>query len=188
MPSTNRQTPQQSRLGVPRDGHWSRVFVALLLCGVCPAVARADGGTLRLSEQQGDYRISVFTAPTPWRVGPVDVSVLVQDATTGDPLPDVVVTIGLDRPGASLLKQATAGAATNRLFQAAEFELPDSGRWQIDVSVRGPRGTASCSCAVVAGEPLPSWLRLSPWIAWPAGVVLLFGIHQFLVRRRQRTS
>ncbi len=39
-----------------------------------------DGGAVRFSGQQGDWRITVFTSPTPLRAGPVDVSVLVQDA------------------------------------------------------------------------------------------------------------
>ena len=32
---------------------------------------RADGGAVRLSERQGNYRLTVFTAPTPVRAGPV---------------------------------------------------------------------------------------------------------------------
>ena len=47
----------------------------------------ADGGTVRLSEEQGRYRITVFTAPAPLRAGPVDVSVLVQEAATGERSP-----------------------------------------------------------------------------------------------------
>jgi len=170
---------------------YSWALLTLFLCGALPVAARGDGGALRMSEQHGGYRISVFTSPTPWRAGPVDVSVLVQDGTTGDPLSDVAVTIALfslDRPDTSFVEHATPGAATNRLFQAAEFDLPHAGRWRIDVSVRGPRGAESCGCFAEAGEPLPPWLRLAPWIAWPAGVVLLFGIHQFLVRRHGRTG
>ena len=53
-----------------------------------PAPARADGGTVRLSERQGEYRITVFTAPVPFRAGLVDISVLVQDAVSRTPIPD----------------------------------------------------------------------------------------------------
>ena len=56
-----------------------------LLVGACGEAAWGDGGTVRLSRCEGDYRISVFTAPTPFRAGPVDISVLVQDAATGEP-------------------------------------------------------------------------------------------------------
>jgi hypothetical protein len=168
-----------------------RFLVTILLFCASAAAARADGGTLRLSEHQGGYRISVFTSPTPWRAGPVDVSVLVQDAITGDPRADVAVTItlsSLDQPDTSFVETATAGSATNRLFQAAEFELPRAGRWWIGVAVRGPLGAEACGFELLASEALPSWLRLSRWIGWPAGVILLFAIHQVLVRRHGRSS
>ena len=55
-----------------------------LLVGACGEAARGDGGTVRLSRCEGGYRITVFTAPTPFRAGPVDISVLVQDAATGE--------------------------------------------------------------------------------------------------------
>lgn len=169
----------------------ARLLLVLLLAALSPGVVHADGGTLRLSERQGSYRISVFTSPTPWRAGPVDVSVLVQDAATGDPLTDVAVTItlsSLDQPGTSFVQRATAGPATNRLLQAAEFDLPNAGRWRIDVAVEGPQRTGVSRFELEAGEPLPSWLRLAPWIGWPALVIMLFMVHQFLVRRHGRSS
>ncbi|HEV3259998.1 MAG TPA: hypothetical protein VG013_24230, partial [Gemmataceae bacterium] len=58
----------------------SLFFVSLL--SLLPSMAMADGGAIRLSEQKGDYQITVFTAPTPLRAGPVDVSVLIQNAAT----------------------------------------------------------------------------------------------------------
>ena len=63
------------------------VIVGWLLLGTWCAPAIADGGSMRLSGKKGGYQITVFTAPTPFRAGPVDISVLVQDASTGDPMP-----------------------------------------------------------------------------------------------------
>ncbi len=57
--------------------------------------ALADGGTVRLSEMQGPYRITALTSPNPFRSGPVEINVLVQDATTGDALPDANVRLSL---------------------------------------------------------------------------------------------
>ena len=78
----------------PNDAH--RVICLLLVSSFFlhpSSFLRADGGTIRLSEQKGNYRITVFTAPTPLRAGPVDISVLVQEAATGEPAPGVQVTI-----------------------------------------------------------------------------------------------
>src|SRR5262245_59336548 len=83
------------------------------------SLAWADGGTLRLSEHKGDYRITVFTSPTAMRAGPVDVSVLVQDATTGELTPGVrvIITVGCrDSSHVVFHGPATTEAATNKLY------------------------------------------------------------------------
>ena len=68
--------------------------IGIILSGL-PLAAFADGGTLRLSETKRPYRISVLTSPNPFRAGPVDISVIVADAATGDVLPDVKVDLHL---------------------------------------------------------------------------------------------
>jgi hypothetical protein len=158
-----------------------------LLLGPWCAAAFADGGSIRLSEQKGGYRITVFTAPTPFRAGPVDVSVLVQDAATGTPLPDVQIEVEVaprGRPEEAFTTRATTEAATNKLFQAALFDLPEPGWWEVKVTVAGPKGTVQVTFEVEAAAPLPRWLSLWPWVCWPAVAVLLFCIHQWLVRRK----
>jgi hypothetical protein len=158
-----------------------------LLLGPCCAVALADGGTIRLSRQQGGYRITVFTSPTPFRAGPVDISVLVQDAATGNPIPDVRIDVEVaphGRPGEAISTRATTEAATNKLYQAAVFTLPEPGWWDVEVVVSGSEGTARVTCEVEAAAALPRWLSLWPWVCWPALAVVLFCIHLWLARRR----
>jgi hypothetical protein len=153
------------------------------------SVGRADGGTLRVREKVGEYQIAIFTSPTPLRAGPVDVSVLVQDASTGVYLPESRATVRLTSrvdPALALEYPATAEGATNKLFLAAQFDLPRPGAWDVEVRIEGPRGTAVVRCEMEADEPLPRWLEVWPWIAWPAAVVVLFGVHQLLVRRKAR--
>jgi hypothetical protein len=147
----------------------------------------ADGGTVRLSQRAGGYQITVFTAPTPFRAGPVDVSVLVQDAATRQALPKAQVTVWaapLGEGHAAVSYPATTGAATNKLLQAALFELPKPGWWHLDIVVQGPRGQSQVQCEVEAAEPRPRWVAFWPWATWPALVILFFGVHQVLVRSR----
>jgi hypothetical protein len=146
--------------------------------------ARADGGAVRLRERVGGYQITVFTSPTPFRAGPVDVSVLVQDAATEGYVPDARVTVRLTARGTGevLEYQATTEAATNKLLRAAEFQLPEPGLWDVAVAVEGPHGLALVRFEVQADEPLPRWLDLWPWFGWPAFAVALFGTHRVLVR------
>jgi hypothetical protein len=162
---------------------------SILLTLLLPSLLRADGGTLRLSERRGPYRVSVFTSPTPLRAGTVDVSVLVQDADSGDPVPDVRVRVRATprgRPAETIEAAATSEAATNKLFRAAVFELPEPGVWQLEVVVEGPHGPASVRLEVEVDEPPPRWLSLWPWFTWPLLVVVLFGVHRLLARRRAK--
>jgi hypothetical protein len=146
----------------------------------------ADGGTLRLRERAGGYQVAVFTSPAPVRAGPVDVSVLVQDAATGEVVPDAQVVVRLTTPGTEdvLEQAATAEPATNKLFRAAVFQLPAPGRWDVEVAVDGPDGPASLRFDVQAADAPPRWLDLWPWFTWPALAVTLFAVHRLLVRRR----
>jgi hypothetical protein len=146
--------------------------------------ARADGGAVRLSEKAGDYQITVFTSPTPFRAGPVDISVLVQDAATEEYVPDARVTVRLTARGTGEVLEyaATAEAAANKLLRAAEFQLAEPGWWDVSVAVEGPHGPALLRFEFQADEPQSRWLELWPWFAWPALVVALFGVHQALVR------
>src|SRR4029077_5162744 len=66
-----------------------------LTFGLGCLIARADGGRLALVERQGDFQISVFTSHKPVRAGPVDLSVLLQDAKTQQPVSDASVSVSL---------------------------------------------------------------------------------------------
>ena len=86
--------------------------------------------------------------------------------------------------GRTLECPATTEAATNKIFHAAVFELPEPGWWDVDVAVEGPHGAAHLRFRIDADGPVPPWLELWPWFTWPALVVALFGLHRVLVRQR----
>jgi hypothetical protein len=155
-----------------------------------PALAPADGGTIRLSEQRGKYQITVFTAPAIVRAGPVDISVLVQDGATGE-VTGPQVTIRAECRGAHLVtlqRQATTEAATNKLYRAATFDLPEPGSWDFYIDLSGDLGKAHVFFVLDVAPPLPPWQTWWPWIGWPAFVILLFGIHLLLVQSRNRVA
>ncbi len=151
----------------------------LVLLLAAAGSARGDGGTLRLSERAGPYRVSVFTAPEPLRVGPADVSVFVQDAGSGAAVGDAVVRLTLTPAagGRGLSCDATAEQAVNKLLRAAAVELPAAGTWDLEVDVEGPAGAARCGVTLVVGEPLPRWRQMWPWYTWPAVPVVLFVLY-----------
>jgi hypothetical protein len=154
------------------------VIFGWLFLGTWCAPAGADGGLMRFSRKKGGYQITVFTAPTPFRAGAVDISALVQDASTGAPMTQVQVTVRMTKSGRLAVEHpATAEAATNKLFRAAQFKLPEPGRWELQVQVEGLHGLTELGCEVEAAEPLPRWWEMWPWIGWPALVIALFGVH-----------
>lgn len=158
--------------------------------GVWCTIASADGGKVVFMEQQDGARLTVFISPTPLRAGPIDVSTLLQDAETGEPIPDSQVTVKLDRAEGQrpILARATKDAATNKLLQAALVELPEPGAWDVEIDCSGKRGSIHARFTVIAAPRSPSWLNVWPWFSWPAGAVLVFSVHRRLVRRRQAKS
>jgi hypothetical protein len=162
----------------------------LLLCPCC-AVASADGGRVVLVEKQGDYRISVFASPDPLRAGPVDISILLQDAATDAPVADAQIDITLsprDNWGPTIRATATSAAATNKLLRAALLDLPTAGTWDAEIAVAADHGPANVHFAIETDPPLPHWLTVWPWSTWPVGAVLLFSLHRHLVWRKQRAT
>jgi hypothetical protein len=165
-----------------------RLLPVLVLC-LLPSPAAADGGAIRLSEQTGNYRITVFTTPTPLRAGPVDVSVFVQDAATGEPASGVQVTIQAQRcgfPSDAVVHSATTEAATNKLYKASTIDFPEPGSYSLKVYIDGDLGEAQVAFELQVAEPSPKWLAMWPWVAWPILAIMLFSIHQLLVRRKLR--
>src|ERR1700722_11633569 len=111
--------------------------IAGIVVPVClvmrPSVAFADAGAVRVSERHGNRLITVFTDPTPLRAGPVDVSILVQDAASGETVLEDKIDIAVAPRGfssATARHHATSDAASNKLFQAANFDLPNAGWWE----------------------------------------------------------
>jgi hypothetical protein len=169
-----------------------RVLLIVLVAGLslCPVSSRAwaDGGALRLSERAGLYHIAVFTAPTPVQAGMVDISVFVQDGATGEGVPAALVIVRLkSRTSGEVLEYpASSAAATNKLFQAAVFPLPEAGWWDVEVVVEGPRGQARVRFEMEASRATPRWLTMWPWFTWPILPIALFCLHSLVVRRRDR--
>ncbi len=145
------------------------------------SLARADGGLPVLVERLGDYEVAVFVSPAPARVGPVDISVLVQHAESGLPVSPRAIVVHLKSAGPyqiGLTETATTEAATNKLFRAAHFDLPSSGLWNVTVEIDSPAGTLTATGQIAVSEALPRWRQLWPWFAWPAVPIVLFVLYQ----------
>lgn len=142
------------------------VWAAILVLTV-PGVILANGGTLRVANAvMGDYRVSVFTDPTPVRPDSLDVSVLIlQQGVEG--VPDGVEVIlrtelleirnpeevpAEVRVGMGETLRATREQADDPRYYAAKFALGVEGIWEISVQVRGESGEGQASFQVTARD------------------------------------
>ncbi len=138
---------------------WRSVAVCCLFVGALAAPERAfaNGGTPQLTlEPAGPYELTVTTSPTTIRVGQADVSVLVYQASTGELFQDAQVTVTtepLGHPGAPGRFPATHAQADNKLYYAANVQLPEAGRWRIGVQVESPLGEGATSFELEVSPP-----------------------------------
>ncbi len=156
---------------------------------VVPAVVHGDGGLVRVSQTAGPFTVTVFTAPTPLRAGPVDVSVLVQETHGGDVIADADVSVVLrarDDPARQVRATALHEQATNKLLYAALLDLPAAGAWQVEVAVTHAGSTATLAFDVDAAPPLPPWRAYWPYFALPPFAIAIYALHQWLVLRPRR--
>jgi hypothetical protein len=130
------------------------LILALCLFAVLAPAGLANGGTVQVSEHvSGPYQLSVFTSPSPIRVGTVDVSVLVQRPGSNEVVQDAVVLVsvqGVQSGTPAEVYEATHEQATNKLYYAANVHLPIEGRWAMEVVVLGQQGEATASFEVQA--------------------------------------
>jgi hypothetical protein len=159
--------------------------------GLCLAtrILFADGGIVQFQKQVGPFFVTVFSAPVPLRVGPADLSVMVQRAGDRSELLDCRVILRFAKTDErNIAAPATQAQATNKLLYAAPVVFPSAGKWRLTVEIK-ERGDA----VRVNGE-LAVLPELSPLIAhWPYFALLpvavaLFGLNQWLKARRKARS
>jgi hypothetical protein len=166
------------------SGGWL-VLLALIL-GLTTGIAWAHGGGVaRLTNvEAGPYWVSVWTQPDPLRVGGAHVTVAVvepgasatEQREAGPPVLDATVEVRfepLDRAGEPLAALATHEGAEIKLLYEADVELPETGRWQVVITVEGPQGAGRARFeAQVAPALAVNW----GWVGGGLGLVALAAV------------
>ena len=160
-----------------------RFLLAAATLLMATTAAYGDGGTLLLHQDSGAFTVTVFAAPEPLQVGAADISVMVQDRSSGEVLLDPVIDVALDQQRPVRL---TKGHATNRLLQTATVHFSRAGRWRVGITVERGGEVASfrTECSVVANRSRT--LLLWFYLVLPVVVIGLFAIHQGLKTRQAR--
>jgi len=165
----------------------SMLIPAVVLLGKVSPVRGHQGGLVQLTEQASPFIITVFAEPKPLRAGPAEISVLVQDHDSQRPVLDAEVLVLLQQRGSDgppIRAEATRQNAANKLMYAAKVELPVSGQWQFRVMVHQGAASADVAGRVTAEPPRPFLLSSWPYLTLLPLAIGLFGLHQWLNRRR----
>jgi hypothetical protein len=161
----------------------------LILAGLLPLPAIADGGAVLLHTTANGLIVTVFSTPSRPTAGPVDFSVLLQKGEDLDPVLDADVSLHLraSASGTEVRAHATRGHAQNKLLYAAPVTLLEAGKWQLTLTVllSGVRSEIAGALDVAPTRAMVA----SYWgyIAFPPAMIVLFAIREWLLRRK-RTS
>jgi hypothetical protein len=148
--------------------------------------AHADGGAMLLHQDAGAFTITLFAAPQPLHTGAADLSVMVQDRSSGEILLDPVIDLTV-APAAATATQQTVrlakGQASNRLLQASTVHFSSAGRWRVTLAVRRGNDTVQLSteCAVESDRSRATLVWF--YVLLPVAIILLFVLHQALKLR-----
>jgi len=175
--------------------------LALLLAASAPL--HADGGITVGQIERDGLRVTVFVAPVPVRAGPLDVTLLVQEIPSNQPVTDANISCSVQKvgppspspvrlpawcssiaPGARI--PATPAHSRNKLLSGAYLPLTEPGRWELNIQLT--RGPASFSVSLpldVAApqQPLSTWW---PLIALVPAAILLYAWRTILLRARRK--
>jgi hypothetical protein len=157
------------------------------------ATALADGGTVQLRREAGDLVITVFTSPSPLSVGPVDISVLLQNRDSLEAVLDAKIALLLHRDAVTTDDSEiefeagpTREQARNKLLYAAPVMLSQPGKWQIAVTVLR-NGKKTDAVGILEVMPAPGRaVSYAGYIAFPPVMIGLFMLREGLIRRRSR--
>lgn len=179
-------------------GFWLAWFV---LTGTC----RADGGTIQFSAVDQGLQVSVFTDPGVPSAGPLDLSVLVQDAATHAAVLDAEVHASLtpETPAPSTTSawapplcavtstsnlqsfQLDHHGSQNLLYYSSLVQVPAGGKWRLEVDVRRGAETVSVNGDLQVADQVAPWTSYWHLFLFPPLAIGLFAAVQFQRATRQ---
>jgi hypothetical protein len=162
------------------------LFPTLLI--LAQATAWADGGMVRMRQETGDLIITVFTSPTPLSVGPVDLSLLLQNRNGLDPVLDASVSLDLVHADSNIEFHARPSReqARNKLLYATPVIFSRPGRWRMSVTVRRNEKEVVAAGTLDVAPSSGRELSLAGFLAFPPVIIMLFVVRERLLRRRSR--
>ncbi len=162
----------------------------LVALSLAQAIVLADGGTVQLRQQSGYLAITVFTSPGRLSVGPVDVSLLLQNREGLEPVLNASVSLVLraEASGLEFRAHPSREQAWNKLLYADPVIFSQPGKWHIAVNVL-QNGKETDVTGILAVAPASTnSVSYAGYIAFPPLMIGLFIVRERLIRRRSQRS
>jgi hypothetical protein len=173
-------------------------FVILMLAGN----AFGDGGSVQLHSVNGPFEITLFAEPPLPRAGQIDLSVLIQDAKSGQPVLDAAVKLALTPvkvhqnaqpawypPSCVVSAPADLAAvpllhsgASNRLLYGALVEIPAAGVWHVLTEVQRGDDRVSVEGNIDVADPFPPVANYWALFLFPVVAIGLYVLRERIQR------
>ena len=178
--------PRKREYIVPR--RLAFLLVLSVALAVLSAGAVSANGAVRLvviDEVAGPYLLRVGVLPGDPTLGPLHVSILIQDATGGIAVDDATVSVAAKGPGSASQAEAVNSPQSPQLYEGNLF-LDALGEWSLTLDIDSALGQADHTFAVRARAEGGFNLM---FIIVPAVVVLIVGsLVLSQLQRRRRLS
>jgi hypothetical protein len=182
----------------------------LITAAIAPLLAtssllNADGGVTIAQVDRDGVRITVFAAPVPVRAGLLDVSFLVQEIPSNQPVGDAGIRCSVQKlspptpdpvrlpawcsaitPGTRI--PATPGHSGNKLLSGAYVPIPEPGLWELGVHVARASGDFTVTVPLEVSPPLPPFSTWWPLISLVPAAILLYIWRSSLLRARRENG
>ncbi len=161
------------------------MFIALSV-SMLTSTVRADGGTVLWQRTTEPFTVTVFTAESPLRTGPTDISLVVESADESHRLVDAQVFITLENEaGTTVQAEATHRQARNKLLYCSLINLPEPGHWKMKIIVEHGSERAEFLDHLIVSGKKPMVIAYWKLLAFPPTIMILFVINQWLGRNRR---
>ena len=194
IPSPSRRLTGLSIIPSPSGGGlgwgWSlpvlTLLAALVLATGLSAGAASANGAVRLvviDEVAGPYLLRVGVLPGDPTLGPLHVSILIQDATGETAVEDATVSVAATGPGAPSQTEAVNSPQSPQLYEG-NLWLDALGDWSLTLDIDSPLGRGSHTFTVRAREE--GGFNLMFVIAAAAAVLVVGSLVWSQLQRRRR--
>ena len=162
-------------------------LLAVLAAALFTGTASANGAVklVVIDQEAGPYLLRVGVLPGDPTLGPLHVSILIQDATGETAVDDATVSVAATGPGAPSQTEAVNSPQSPQLYEG-NLWLDALGDWSLTLDIESSLGRGSHTFAVRAREE--GGFNLMFVIAAAAAVLVVGSLVWSQLQRRRRLS